>query len=149
MLNQKSELFQYEAADHTKSGTYIGPQPDGTTVNVAAASFNSAGYPIKNAQGYIVGLSWPATGTPVGTVKLQVSLDIPYGNGAGGGGGLNPDAGLVQWFDVPSATYALTGVADSVAFEATLAMAGWVRVVWTRTSGSLSMTARIQFKGIN
>ena len=147
MRNQGTRVFEYENADTANyfqqaGGILVGPDPNTLVVPAQSASFNTAGFPIHQAIGYAVSLSWPATGTPVGTLKLQACVDPSLNFDA------KPDAGLVNWYDITSASVALTGGAGTQMFLDPEAMYRWVRVVWTRTSGSLSLTTNIQFKGI-
>lgn len=147
MRNQGTRVFEYENADTANyfqqaGGVIVGPDPDTKVVPAKSASFNTAGFCIHQTMGYAVELSWPATGTPVGTLKLQACVDPALNFDT------KPDAGLVNWEDVPLATVALTGIAGSQMFIDPTAFYRWVRVVWVRTSGNISLTARIQFKGI-
>lgn len=140
-------FFEFENADtatyaNQQSGIIIGPDEHTDVVPVSAASFNSAGFAIPQVLGYSVVLVWPSTGTPVGTLKLQACDDIAKIDRD------QPDSALQNWFDVTSASVTLTGAAGSQMFLDPEAYYGWVRVVWTRTSGSLTLTAKIQFKGI-
>lgn len=110
---------------------------------VVATSFNSSPGPIHRDLGISVSLSCPATGTPVGTLKLQGCNDIERRENV-------PDANLTNWFDVASGGNRVVSIAVSGAGVYNLtdpnAMYRWFRVVYTRTSGSITATVRVHVK---
>lgn len=85
-------------------------------------------------------LSCPSTGTPVGTVKLQGCNDRELNSEV-------PDSSLSNWFDITDLSASVSS-ATVAALEDPDVCYRWVRLVYTRTSGSITATARIQVKGI-
>lgn len=98
---------------------------------------------IGHALNYACQVTW--TGTPVGAFKLQVSLDK--------GDDFAPTEaqrgqGIVNWTDLPSSSQATSGV-SSVVWNVEDAGYRWVRIVYTHTSGSGTVSAsRFSSKGI-
>jgi len=79
--------------------------------------------------GCAIQLVW--TGTPAGTFKLQASLD------------------KTNWADVPSMTQAAGGAAGNLLWNVVDLMSPWVRVTYTFTSSTGTLTvARMNSKGI-
>lgn len=68
-----------------------------------------------------------ATGTLVGTLKLQFSNDIPTISGIG--------ATPINWTDIPSASVAVSG-AGSFAIAPINIAYNWIRAVYTKTSST-------------
>lgn len=104
-----------------------------------AASFNSDPVDVRNL---IVGsIQIVFTGAPVGSVKLQSSndaiqfLDQP---------GIQPAA--TNWTDVDSSTLAISA-AGTIMYNLTSIGYDQLRVVYTRTSGTGVMNARMVGKG--
>lgn len=91
-----------------------------------AANIISPASDLAKTDGYSVQAVW--TGSPVGTIKLQVSDDS------------------IHFFDYPSSTTAVSG-AGSVLWEITTAFYSHVRIVFTFSSGSGTLNARILGKG--
>lgn len=86
------------------------------------------------------------TGSPVGDFKLQASLD--KGDDSAATEALR-GAGITTWTDIPSSTQAAGGSAGSVIWNTDNAGYMWVRIVYTFTSGTGTITsARLNTKGI-
>lgn len=81
------------------------------------------------------------TGSPNGTLKLQCSDDPGSAERAPLG------SGVTNWTDITGATFSITGAGDAT-FNVNLAFYKWARLVYTRTSGSGSLTARCNTKGM-
>lgn len=81
------------------------------------------------------------TGSPVGTFKLQASID-PYS-------GSNPTGDTItNWTDVTDSDQAITAAGNHM-WNVENAGYTWVRVIWTVTSGTGDLTvARIMTKGV-
>lgn len=75
------------------------------------------------------------TGTPTGTFKLQASNDI--------------DATVTDWEDIPGSSVAVAGAAGQQVWNYTNAPFRFVRLVYTATSGSGTLSkALFSAKGI-
>ena len=74
------------------------------------------------------------TGSPVGTLKLQACIDVA-----------TPTVSS-SWNDVASSTVTISG-ADIVMYDVSDISYKWVRLVYTRTSGTGAITALINAKG--
>ncbi len=112
---------------------------------VAIGSFNSAPIPVARWTGYSLSVSCPSTGTPVGTVKLQGCNDMSRNENVA-------DALLVNWFDINSGGARIVSQAISSATVGGLsdpnAFYRWVRIAYTRSSGTITLTAKIQLKDL-
>lgn len=97
-----------------------------------ATSFNSAQISIIGWAHFSLMLKW--TGTPTGTFKLQASNDFQ-----------NVD----DWEDVTGSSFAVAGAAGQLVFNYDTAPFRWIRVVYTATSGSGTLTkANLNQKGM-
>lgn len=115
------------------NGTYTGGAPiSGTSM---AASITSD--PIKMEWEDNIGLHVIWAGTPTGTNTVQVSLD--------------PD--VLSWVTIGPTAYTVTpdqpsGSAGSNFYDLPLCAAAWVRFVYTRSSGTGTLTAKIALKSV-
>lgn len=104
-------------------------------------SINSAGVRISQDFAYTIGAYW--TGTPTGTLKLQFSTDnvntVPSN--------ADPAVNVVNWYDYTGSSQSLTGSAGNFGFIVTDASYFWVRLVYTRISGTGTLSADINIKG--
>jgi hypothetical protein len=109
---------------------------------ITAANYTSQGYYIGRVVNYAVQVVF--TGSPTGTLKLQVSCDVG-----------NPNASLpysddsvINWVDLPGTSTSITAAGTSF-FNLVDAGYSWVRVVYTHTSGTAQITvAQIHMKGL-
>lgn len=81
---------------------------------------------LSKTDGYSVSATW--TGSPVGTIKLQVSRDN------------------VTFFDYPSSATAVSGPGNAM-WEITTAFYGYVKLAYVFSSGSGTLNAGILGKG--
>lgn len=85
------------------------------------------------------------TGSPVGSFKLQASCDEPRDSAT------TPSlvaAGVTNWTDISGSSVSISAAGD-IMWNIENPGYNFIRVVWTRTSGSGSLTvARINVKGI-
>lgn len=100
-----------------------------------SANINSSATLIEWVFGYSIQVVM--SGAPVGSLKLQASNDFDAGR---------PMAAPVNWTDIALTTQAVNG-AGTAFYNIPDSMYRWVRLVYTFTSGTGSMTARIQTKG--
>ena len=103
----------------------------------ASASITSEPYSLQNMIGFSITASFVG-GTPAGTIKLQISNDRAD-NGA-------PPS---TWVDLLKPTDSSTAIsaAGNVVWNYQNAFYRWVRVVWTRTGGSSTLTVTANAKG--
>ena len=89
-------------------------------------------YDIRTYQGYSIQAEY--SGSPVGALKIQVSNDDPL------------DSPTQDWVDLADSEIAISS-AGTYVFNVEIAYYGWIRLVWTATSGSGTLTAKIVMKG--
>lgn len=136
--------------DYLHTAAADGYTPSSTAVNayVAAASFNSGVFYVGQLRSFDVQVTCPSTGSPVGTITLQGSNDFGRLHDMRG------DDGVSHWFDLkfddesgaPVTAQTLNG-ASTLVFEELNCTYRWLRMVYTRTSGTCTMTAIVQGKG--
>lgn len=101
-------------------------------INAATAGAqNSIAFPMKNVKFW--GFQYVATGSPVGTLKLQTSLDV--GNPQSG-------AGITNWDDVANSSTDISA-AGSGSIIYTGGGVEWIRAVYTKSSGTGAISARL------
>lgn len=108
-----------------------------------SSSFNLAPVYLGHIVNYSIQLVF--TGTPQGNFKLQVSNDQGRPNAQSEA---EQSSGVVNWTDVAGSAQAITAAGDHTW---TVEDAGylWVRVVWTQTGSSGTLTsARGNGKGV-
>lgn len=86
------------------------------------------------------------TGAPVGTYKLQVSNDNPDHTGNKYPGQTASTTAITNWTDVDGSSVSISA-AGSTVWNASAAGYLWVRVVWTKTSGTGNVNGRFNGKG--
>lgn len=85
------------------------------------------------------------TGTPGGNFKLQVSNDPGHPNSQSDEEKVE---GVDHWTDVADSAFTVSAAGD-VYWDVQNSGSEWVRVVWTQTSGSGTITsARCKVKGV-
>lgn len=93
----------------------------------------------------MAGFQFVVTGTPVGTLKLQVSCDEGAVNSQSI---VNQTARVTNWTDLAGASVAVSA-AGTYVLNIVDPGYHWVRVVYTASSGTGSLTsARINTKGV-
>lgn len=104
------------------------------------ASVNSRGKEMSDVWVASIQAFWTG-GSADGTLKLQTSDDnVPVGTGA------NQSAQVVNWTDYTGSSTVVAGAGD---FTWRLEAIGdkWIRVVYTRTSGTGTLTINFMGKG--
>lgn len=106
------------------------------------ASVNQQSIGIDLNYRYGVSIQVVITGNPIGTLSLQGSND--YGT-------RNPNLpdigqGVVNWTDIDRSAIAVTG-SGTAAWNFQGSFYKWVRMIYTATSGSGTLTARANSKG--
>lgn len=143
---QASVILSLAGTDGVQTSTTL---LDGNSAQ--AASFNSSGFFVGRAEQFNVRIQVPATGSPSGSFKIQGSIDKPYGNGD------LPDKAVADWYDLyflkPSdasiySTQTVTSSGGTFGFSMPVCTDRYIRVVWTRVSGSISPTVKVQYKCI-
>lgn len=108
-----------------------------------SVSFNSDPVSLISVYAYSIQLTWASGSTPVGTFKLQGSLDS--GDNGLGQGYVAP----THWTDITSSSQSISGTPGSIIYDVTECSYRWVRLVYTSTSGSATIgVANINVKGI-
>lgn len=92
-----------------------------------ATSLTSSAADMSNLDGYAIFAQW--TGSPVGTIKLKVSVDS------------------ITYVDLSGSETVVNGAGDAL-WEVPIAFYDKVQVVFTRTSGTGTLNAQINGKGL-
>lgn len=104
-----------------------------TNADMSLASINSVGVDLSFAKDGAVQAVW--TGAPVGVLKLQISGDNV------------PDAAsVVNWSDYSGSSINVSGPGDA-AYNFPNAGYRWLRLVYTKTSGTGTINATYTSKG--
>ncbi len=113
-----------------------------TTATSMGTSFNMRALYLGHIVNYSVQLTF--TGTPTGSFKLQCSDDPGMPDG-----GQTPQAlNVTNWTDVAGSSQSIT-TAGNIAYNVQNAGYNWVRVVYTASSSTGSLTvARANIKGV-
>lgn len=110
-------------------------------LNGADASADIASSPITLESIYVFAVQAVFTGSPVGTIKLQVSCDP--GRTTSNAYGTD----VANWSDLAGMSASISA-AGLVMFNVTDAGYKWVRVVYTAASGIGGLTVRFNAKGV-
>ena len=92
------------------------------------ASFSSDKLAVGSFEGIAIDARWSGGGTPIGTLKVQVSNDPES----------TADASIV-WTDYTGSSLSVSGNSGSIMYDIAPHNFNLIRVVYTRTSGSASM----------
>lgn len=107
---------------------------DIATSQSMGASFNSTPVDCSAVQLASIQGVWTGGGSPTGTFKVQVSNDQ-----------VNDGASVTNWSDYPSSSIAITTDGDLIYNISNLGYR-WVRLVYTRTSGTGTLNAKAVLK---
>jgi len=107
-----------------------------------ASSFNTTGINLISIYAYSIQAVWSGGSSPVGTFSLQGSNDA--GDNGSGQGVSQP----VNWSTITGSSQAISGTPGNILFDVTECSYRWVRLVYTATSGSGTVSATINTKGI-
>ncbi len=101
-----------------------------------AASFDATGTLVDDNESTSIQFVWSDGSSPVGTVKLQISNDLK-----------DKVADVTNWTDVTGSSSAVSGNSGSIAWNVDHAYR-FIRMVYTRTSGSATGSVQVQSKSI-
>lgn len=125
--------------------THDGYSPTALDGYTTSASFNS--WPVELSEGVSITVYAPSTGSPVGTLKLQ-------GCNESGSFTVGKPPSSATWFDVSTANFCSADSSVSVtasgitqAYNLKDLPCKWIRLVYTRTSGSITVTAKATKRG--
>lgn len=131
---------------------YEGQVPGGSKFDGYTSSTSIISIPVstRNISGGSVTASWLATGSPVGSLQLQYTNTIELNKN----GSLQPldDYNNWVWYNAPEppdCSIAVSGAGSalmSFGGYANQLSARWIRLVYTRASGSITFTANYQLK---
>lgn len=105
-----------------------------TSANMATATLASASLPIYGMIGWAAQLFF--TGSPVGTFKAQGSCNAT---------GVPPTTDA-EWSDIGDSSQAISA-AGNILYNYDSANFNWVRIVYTKTSGTGTLNGRFNAKG--
>lgn len=91
---------------------------------------------------YVLAIQAKITGSTAGTIKLQGSADLGSTNATNPAAG----AGIVTWTDIADSSTSVNGT-GSVTWNYQGVGYEWIRVVYTRVSGTGSITCTVNAKG--
>lgn len=111
---------------------------DGASMTGTATN-NSDPIWLGHAAGVAIQAVW--TGTPNGAFKLQCAVDPQVPSP----GITNPT--ITNWEDIASSNYSVTGSAGTYTWNITSAFYPWIRVVYTNTSSTGTLSIRYNTKG--
>lgn len=115
---------------------------DGVATSMGA-SFNGDGHWVGHVANFAIQIVWAGGGSPDGTFKLQASCDLGKPNKAA-----SQHSGVSNWTDITNATFAVSADGNCL-FNIVDGGYQWVRVVYTRTSGTASISSmRLTTKGV-
>lgn len=103
-----------------------------------SGSFTSAPIKVGRKTGYSMTLSCPATGSPVGNVSIEICNDEERALDVA-------DETLVNWLPVDDGDEDLSG-ASIICLEDREPKYRWMRIVYTRSSGSITATINLHLK---
>jgi hypothetical protein len=103
------------------------------------ATINSDPIWLGFAAGVAIQAVW--TGTPNGSFKLQCSIDSQEPTPG------NSTPTITNWEDVADSSTTVTGAAGSYTWNVSDAYFRWIRVVYTNTSSTGTLTVRFNTKG--
>lgn len=107
----------------------------------SSISFNSDPIPVHGVYGCSLQIVWPATGSPVGTFKLQSSNDVEAFY-------MTPDASVVNWTDVTGATVSIIAAGGTGTIEA-FSASRWFRLAYTAGSGTGTFSVNSNIKSMH
>lgn len=108
-----------------------------------SANITSLGINLISIYAYSIQVSWSAGTSPVGTFTLQGSNDA--GDNGSGQGVSQP----TNWTTVTGSSQAISGTPGSILYDVVECSYRWVRLVYTATSGSATISAAvINVKGV-
>lgn len=126
-----------EAGGHTPIDGYI-----------SSAAITSDPIFLAHVYGYAIAVSWPSTGTPVGSFVLQASNDVERAYSQGLPEGV-PDPKLLNWVNIIPDTTINSSAGSPGLWNISNAMYRWVRIVYTPSSGSITLSAKVLVKGMD
>jgi len=112
-----------------------------------AGSVNSIGVDLNQVALYSIQASWSGS-TPVGTLTLEVSNDIvPVASSSSSPVGSDPAANVVNWSTYTGSSTSVNGNGNFL-WNVTDVGYRWVRVKYTRVSGSGTINVTYSGKGV-
>lgn len=119
--------------------------PIATNVSMGASS-KSIGIDINQEHSWSIQVVW--TGAPVGDFTVEVSNDIvPVAASSTNPVGPDPAANVVNWSMYTGSTVAAGGADGNWMYISQLAPYRWVRLSYSRTSGTGTLSATLFAKG--
>lgn len=103
-----------------------------------SGTLTSAAIPLFNIFGWSAQFTY--TGSPVGTLKVQVSCDPDPQGG--------PQVPLpTHWTDLANSSVSISAAGDST-YNVDLSFYNWIRFIYTFSSGTGALSGRVNLKGI-
>lgn len=118
-------------------------QPNVQIVTNGAMIADVASNPVFMEQEYMCSIQAVWTGSPTGNFTIETSCDV---------GAVDPHTGLPtginNWDTYTGSTVAAGGAAGSNTFRINVLPDRWVRLKYTHSSGTGTLNARMQAKGV-
>lgn len=117
-------------------------QPNAPIMTAVSLGATVASDPILMKQEYICSIQAVWTGTPVGNFTIETTCDV---------GSVESDGsvtGLTNWDTYTGSTQAAGGGSGSFTWRLNSVPDAWVRLKYTRSSSTGSVTARFNAKGV-
>lgn len=134
----KTFLFLMLLSSVCLAGRRFTPVKIETACDMSTATCTSIGTDINQLSQYTIQAVY--TGSPVGTFTLQVSTDqVPTGVGA------DPASNVVNWTTYTGSSQAISAAGNFV-WNVFPAGYHWVRLLYTKTSGTGSLSAEFNGK---
>lgn len=102
-----------------------------------SGSLTSSSFPINQVYGWSA--QFVFTGSPVGTLKVQVSCDYNVAP--------NTTPAPTNWTDLADSSLSISAAGD-ITYNVNLAFYNWIRFIYTRSSGSGTINGRLNLKGM-
>lgn len=107
-----------------------------------ASSFHTDGVNLISQYAYSIQATWASGTSPAGTFTLEGSNDA--GDTGSGQGVSQP----TNWTSITGSAQIIAGTPGSILYDVTECSYRWVRLVYTAASGSATLSATMNVKGV-
>lgn len=118
-------------------------QPNAPIMASVSMAVDAASSPIIMKQEYMASIQAVWSGSPVGSFTIETTCDVGVVDPADGA-----VTGLTNWDTYTGSSQAAGGSSGIFTWRLTAVPDAWVRLKYTRTSGSGTVNARFNAKGV-